>query len=126
MQELIEKLIKGHGLTPEQSYGVLNTIKEFIVEKFPMAGGMLDNFFPAETKQKETGTNKQKETDTDIAQAIAGAATPTGDTGHTEGPTPKGGSFLDPQSDVPGVEGEKEKQSAIDRLNEMVNPDKKN
>ena len=118
MQELIEKLIKGHGLTPEQSYGVLNTIKEFIIEKFPMAGGMLDNFFPAEA-------NKQKETDTDIAQAIAGAATPAGDTGHTEGPTPKGGSFLDPQSDVPGEEGEKEKQSAIDRLNEMVNPDKK-
>ena len=118
MQELIEKLIKGHGLTPEQSYGVLNTIKEFIVEKFPMAGGMLDNFFPAEAKQKET--------DTDIAQAIAGAATPSGDTGTTEGPTPKGGSFLDPQSDVPGEEGEKEKQSAKDRLNEMVNPDKKN
>ena len=33
MQELIEKLKKGHGLTPEQSYGVLNTIKDFIIEK---------------------------------------------------------------------------------------------
>ena len=117
MQELIEKLKKGHGLTPEQSYGVLNTIKEFIIEKFPMAEGMLDNFFPAEAKQKGS--------DTDIAQAVAGA-TPTGDTGTTEGPTPKGGSFLDPQSDVPGEEGESDKQLAKERLNEMVNPDKKN
>ena len=110
MQELIEKLIKGHGLTPEQSYGVLNTIKEFIIEKFPMAEGMLANFFPAEADQ-------QKGTDTDIAQAVAGA---------TDGPTPKGGSFLDPESGVPGDEGEKEKQSAIDRLKDMVTPDKKN
>ncbi len=117
MQELIEKLKKGHGLTPEQSYGVLNTIKEFIIEKFPIAEGMLDNFFPAEA-------NERSGTDTDKAQAVAGA-TATGDTGTTEGPTPKGGSFLDPQSDVPGEEGEIDKQSAKDRLNEMVNPDKK-
>ena len=116
MQELIEKLKKGHGLTPEQSYGVLNTIKDFIIEKFPMAEGMLDNFFPAEAKQKGT--------DTDAAQAAAGA-TPTGDTGTTEGPTPKGGSFLDPQSDVPGAEGETNKETAKERLNSMVNPDKK-
>ena len=118
MQELIQKLIKGHGLTAEQSYGVLNTIKDFIVEKFPMAEGMLGNFFPAEAEQ-------QKGTDTDIAQAVAGA-TNTGDTGTTEGPTPKGGSFLDPESGIPGSEGENEKQSAKERLNEMVNPDKKN
>lgn len=117
MQELIEKLIKGHGLTPEQSYGVLNTIKEFIVEKFPMAGGMLDNFFPAET-------NEQKGTNTDAAQAAAGG-TVSGDTGTTEGPTSKGGSFLDPESNIPGEQGEKEKEAAKDRLNEMVNPDKK-
>lgn len=117
MQELIEKLKKIHGLTPEQSYGVLNTIKDFIIEKIPMAEGMLDNFFPAEAKERGT--------DTDIAQAVAGA-TPTGDTGTTEGPMPKGGSFLDPQSDVPGQEGESDKQTAKDRLNDMVNPDKKN
>src|SRR5215213_9975160 len=115
MQELIQKLIKGHGLTAEQSYGVLNTIKDFIIEKFPMAEGMLDNFFPAEA-------NQQKGTDTDIAQAVAGATT-TGDTGTTEGPISKGGSFLDPESGIPGDEAEKEKQSAKDRLNEMVNPD---
>ncbi len=115
MQELIEKLKKGHGLTPEQSYGVLNTIKDFIIEKFPMAEGMLNNFFPAEADQ-------QKETDTDKAQAVAGATT-TGDTGTTEGPTPKGGSFLDPETGIPGDQGE---QAAKDRLNEMVSPSNKN
>jgi hypothetical protein len=116
MQDLIQKLQKGHGLTPEQSYEILNTIKEFIIEKFPMMGGALDNFFPAEV-------NEQRGTDTDKAQAVAGA-TPTGDTGTTAGPTPKGGSFLDPESDIPGEEGEREKQTAKDRLSDMVNPDK--
>ena len=118
MQELIENLKKNHGLTPEESYGVLNTIKDFIIEKFPMAEGMLDNFFPAEA-------NEKRETDTDKVQAAAGA-TPTGDTGTTEGPTSKGGSFLDPASDVTAEEGQTDKQSGKHNLNEMVNPDKKN
>lgn len=116
MQELIEKLIKGHGLTPEQSYGVLNTIKDFIIEKFPMAAGMLDNFFPAEPGQ-------QQSTDTDKAQAVAGGAA-AGDTGNTEGPTPKGGSILDSESGTSGQQGEG--QSVKHTLNEMVNPNKKN
>ena len=119
MQELIEKLKKGHGLTPEQSYGVLNTIKDFIIEKFPMAEGMLGNFFPAET-------NEQRGTDTDKSQAVAGTGDTGDDTGGTtEGPTSKGGSFLDPQPKKPGTEGDREKQTAKDRLDEMVNPDKK-
>ena len=119
MQELIEKLKKGHGLTPEQSYGVLNTIKEFIIEKFPMAEGMLGNFFPAEA-------NEQRGTDTDKAQAVAGTGDTADDTGGTtEGPTQKGGSFLDPHTNVPGEASERGKQPAKDRLDEMVNPDKK-
>ena len=118
MQELIEKLKKGHGLTPEQSYGVLNTIKDFIIEKFPMAGGMLDNFFPAKAEQRGT--------DTDKAQAVAGTGDTTDDTGgNTEGPTQKGGSFLDPHTNIPGEASERGKQSAKDRLDEMVNPEKK-
>ena len=117
MQELIEKLKKGHGLTPEQSYGVLNTIKDFIIEKFPMAEGMLGNFFPAEKNEQST--------DTDKAQAVAGTGAIADDTGGTtDGPTAKGGSFLDPQPAIPGKEGNKE-QSPKDRLDEMVSPDKK-
>jgi hypothetical protein len=113
MQELIEKLTKGHGLTPEQSYGVLNTIKEFIIEKFPMAAGMLDNFFPAEA-------DHQKGTDTDKAQAVAGA-TSTGDTGSTEGPESKGGSFLDNISEmIPGEMGEKAEQFIKDKVGNIT------
>jgi hypothetical protein len=101
MQELIEKLMNTHGLTHEQSHGVLNTIKEFIVEKFPMAAGMLNNFFPAEGQ----GT----------------ASTPTGDTGSTEGPEPKGGSFLDNISEmIPGEIGEKAEQFIKDKLGNIT------
>ena len=46
MQELIQKLKEQHDLNPEQSKQILNTIKNFIVEKFPMVGGMVDNIFP--------------------------------------------------------------------------------
>lgn len=117
MQELIEKIQHEHGLTAQQVHGILNTVKDFVKEKFPMIGGAIDNVFPSEFSE-------QKGTDTDIAQAVAGSTT-TGDEGTTEGPTSKGGSFLDPQSDIPGEEGEKEKQSAKERLNEMVNPENK-
>lgn len=46
MQELIQKLQEDHGLTAEQSHGILSTITNFIKEKVPMAAGMIDNFFP--------------------------------------------------------------------------------
>jgi len=74
MEELIKKLQENHGLTAEQSYGILNTIKEFIKEQFPMIGGAIDNLLPENN---------------------AGNKTSTGDTGSTEGSAAKGGSFLD-------------------------------
>ena len=73
MEELIKKLQESHNLTAEQSYGILNTIKEFIKEKFPMVGGAIDNLLPNDR----------------------GNTTPTGHEGSTEGPASKGGSFLD-------------------------------
>ncbi len=75
MQELFEKLKANHGLTTEQSHGILNTIKDFIKEKFPMVEGAIDNLFPN--------------------QEDSPATTDSGDTGSTEAPAPKGGSFLD-------------------------------
>jgi hypothetical protein len=75
MEDLIERLKTNHGLSDEQSHGVLNTIKDFIKEKFPMIEGAIDNFFPY---QEDSPTN-----------------THTGDTGSTEAPASKGGSFLD-------------------------------
>jgi hypothetical protein len=47
MEELIQRLQQVHGLTKEQSSGILNTIAGYIKEKFPMIGGAVDNIFPA-------------------------------------------------------------------------------
>ncbi len=113
MQELFEKLKSNHSLSTEQVNGILNTIKDFVKEKFPMIGGAIDNVFGS-----QEGTDN-------TAQDAAGA-TPTGDTGTTEGPASKGGSFLDTESNTRGKEHEKEKQAAKDKLDEMVSPDKKN
>lgn len=74
MEELIKKLQDNHGLTAEQSYEILNTIKEFIKEKFPMVGGAVDNLFQNNNE---------------------GNTPSSGDTGSTEGSAAKGGSFLD-------------------------------
>jgi hypothetical protein len=79
MQELIQKLQETHGLSAEQSYGILNTIKDFIKQKFPMVEGAIDNLFP---------------------HYDSGDTTPVGDTGSTERPEPKGGSFSD-KEDLP-------------------------
>lgn len=79
MQDLIKKLQEAHGISAEQSYAILNTIKDFIKQKFPMIEGAVDNLFP---RQQSDGT------------------TPVGDTGSTERPAPKGGSFLDKEDDL--------------------------
>ena len=69
MQELIKKLQDNHNLTAEQSYGILNTIKEFIKEQFPMIGGAVDNLFQNDNESNTTSS---------------------GDTGSTEGAAVKG------------------------------------
>jgi hypothetical protein len=95
MQELFQKLQNEHGLNPEQSQGILNTIKNFITEKFPMFGGAIDNLFERDGE----------------------GSTVTGDTGTTEGPTLKGGSFLDEMSDhIPGNLGDQAEHIAKDNL----------
>ncbi len=43
MQELIDKLKADAGITDEQAKKVLETIKEYVTEKFPMLGGAVDN-----------------------------------------------------------------------------------
>lgn len=59
MNELIEKLQQNAGLTMEQAQKSLQTIKQFVVEKFPMLAGAVDNIFP----------------DTPVASASATSAT---------------------------------------------------
>ena len=45
MQELIEKLKTEAGLTDEQAQKAITTIKDFVVEKFPMLEGAVSNIF---------------------------------------------------------------------------------
>jgi hypothetical protein len=45
MQELIEKLKTAAGLTDEQAKTAIDTIKKFVIEKFPMLEGAVSNVF---------------------------------------------------------------------------------
>ena len=45
MQELIDKLKIEAGLTEEQAKKAIDTIKNFVVEKFPMLEGAVNNIF---------------------------------------------------------------------------------
>ena len=77
MEELIQRLQSIHGLSAEQSHGILNTITTFIKEKFPMVGGAIDNLFP-------TGAT---------SSASATPTAPTEETAHDQ--VHDGGDFLD-------------------------------
>ena len=48
MQELVEKLKAEAGLTDEQAKKAIETIKGFVVEKFPMLEGAVNNIFGSE------------------------------------------------------------------------------
>ncbi|MGC4035647.1 MAG: hypothetical protein QM764_06765 [Chitinophagaceae bacterium] len=45
MQELIDKLKAEAGLSDEQATKALETIKSYIVDKFPMLEGAVNNLF---------------------------------------------------------------------------------
>lgn len=47
MQELINRLTAEAGISTEQAGKALDTIKNFVKEKFPMLGGAVDNMFSA-------------------------------------------------------------------------------
>ena len=48
MEELITKITQQAGITPEQATKALETIKDFVKEKFPMMAGAVDNLFGGE------------------------------------------------------------------------------
>lgn len=48
MHELIEKLKAEAGLTEDQAKQAITTIKSFVVEKFPMLEGAVNNVFGGE------------------------------------------------------------------------------
>ncbi len=43
--ELIEKLKSQAGLSDEQAQKVIETIKDFVVDKYPMLSGAVNNLF---------------------------------------------------------------------------------
>ncbi len=45
MQELIDRLVNEAGLSQTQASKALETIKNFVVEKFPMMEGAVDKLF---------------------------------------------------------------------------------
>lgn len=45
MQELIDRLVKETGVTPEQAKKSIEVIAAFVKEKFPMVGGMVNQLF---------------------------------------------------------------------------------
>ena len=97
MQELIDQLIEKAGISKEQAHKSLETIKDFVKEKFPMLGGAVDNMF---------------------ASAPADTVAPT---------TPNAsGSLLDKISDIiPGQAGEKAEEFVKDKFGDIFGGDKK-
>ena len=45
MKELIEKLVKEAGINAEQAKKAIESIADFVKEKFPMLGGAVDKIF---------------------------------------------------------------------------------
>jgi hypothetical protein len=85
MQELITRLTEKAGISAEQATKAVDTIKDFVKEKFPMMSGAVDNLF-ANSASTSTST--------------AAAA--------SQVKAEHGGSVLDKISDViPGEAGEK-------------------
>lgn len=55
MQELINRLKENAGISEEQATKALETIKDFVKEKFPMLGGAVDNMFASSGPADDDG-----------------------------------------------------------------------
>ncbi len=53
MQELIDNLISKVGLTPDQADKTIETIKDYIIQKFPMLEGAVNNMFESKVNEKD-------------------------------------------------------------------------
>lgn len=54
MHELITRLTEKAGISTEQATKALDTIKDFVKEKFPMMAGAVDNLFASGAEAKTT------------------------------------------------------------------------
>lgn len=59
MQELLNSLKEKAGISDEQANKVIQTIREFVSDKFPMAAGMLDKFFDSDSGGNNSGGEKK-------------------------------------------------------------------
>lgn len=92
MQELISRLTEKAGISPDQAVKSIDTIKDFVKEKFPMMAGAVDNLFSQAGDAPAAATP---------AAPAAAAAAPAAESKKEEG-------MLDKISDViPGQAGEK-------------------
>ena len=99
MDELIKKLQAQHGLSADQSHGILSTITGFIKEKYPMVSGAIDNLFQSGTTPAGPGTSPA-----DVNSPVDSSA-------------PDSGNILDKISDVvPGATGQKIEDFAKDNF----------
>ena len=55
MHELINRIKENADITEEQATKALETIKDFVKEKFPMLGGAVDNMFASSGSADEEG-----------------------------------------------------------------------
>ena len=53
MQELINRLIEKANITEEQAKHAVNTIKDFVKEKFPMLEGAVENMFASKPENND-------------------------------------------------------------------------
>jgi hypothetical protein len=56
MHELITRLTETAGITTDQATKALETIKDFVKEKFPMMAGAVDNLFASASETATTNT----------------------------------------------------------------------
>jgi len=54
MNELISRISENAGISADQAAKALDSIKDFVKEKFPMMAGAVDNLFPAATETSAT------------------------------------------------------------------------
>ncbi|MBX2938938.1 MAG: hypothetical protein KF880_02560 [Ferruginibacter sp.] len=72
MQELINKIISKTGISAEQAGQALDTVKEYIKEKFPMVAGAVDNLFAGDKATTTSGAADSSFLDK-ISDVIPGA-----------------------------------------------------
>jgi hypothetical protein len=53
MEELVNKIMANAGISAEQSLKALETVKDYVKEKFPMMAGAVDKLFEGGDKKEE-------------------------------------------------------------------------